>query len=113
MNKSGVPNLFDPKQHRRIDALSLMTLLYHVHRGAALSTVGFEDSTQTIQKLTFNLNQRLIVRISDLESALWSANLMQEQGKWWHPTGRSFDEFLRDALPGARFDKDYNFIKET
>lgn len=102
----------------RLSMLDLATLLYHVHRGAQLETVGFEDCERTLQQLTEELapKKRLVSR-GALESALWSANLMDEAGSFWSPIGESFDRFvrrlLREATPDERleFERFYNQIR--
>ncbi len=97
---------------RAISTLHLAILLDNLHRGAVSPNVGFEDAGQTLQQLTHKLDRHFNVYLSDLESALWSCNLMNENGAFWHPLDRTFDEFLRDVLPGEKFDKNYNFVKE-
>lgn len=77
-----------------------------------MDEVGFEDANQTIEALCAKLNMKVTVRESDVESALWSCNLLSEKRRFWHPKGLTFDEFLSKLLPGASFDKMYNVIKE-
>lgn len=46
-----------------------------------------------------------------LETGLYYCNLLDEDGKFWHPQNKSFDRFLEDILPDdLAFDKTYNFI---
>jgi hypothetical protein len=100
--------------------LDAMTLLYNVYRGNASSEVGYEDCNQPLKTLVANFSKRRVdVKQDDLESALWSGNLLDEQalltGGFWSPTGESFDEFVRRLLkssghPDASFNKDYNQI---
>ena len=95
-----------------VSLLSLAILLYHVHRGAQHDQVGFEDAQETLDTLTRKLSRRVPVDPAVLESALWSANLMDEQGQWWHPRGLTFEQFVKGMLPGMKFDRTYNTLKK-
>lgn len=88
-----------------------MVLLYNVHRGATINKVGFEDANNTLTSITKSMNAELTVSIADLESALWSCNLMNEQEEFWHPKEETFDQFVRSLLKGRKFDKKYNTIE--
>lgn len=103
----------------RISLLDMATLLYHVHRGAQHSEVGFEDCERTLRELTEELApKRTVVELSALESALWSANLMDEVGEFWSPSGERFEKFVSRILQYAsederlEFNRIYNFIRE-
>lgn len=89
---------------------NLMILLYHVHKGAKTKDVGFEDANHSIRSLTKVLNHEVVVKKSEVESALWSCNLMAEQDLFWHPMGYDFDYFAKVALKGKEFNKKYNWI---
>lgn len=100
-------------QWRKVTLLQLAILLFHVHRGATDDQVGFEDAQETLDTLTRKLNRPVHSNPVLLESALWSANLLDEQGKWWHPHGLTFDEFVVQLLGRkVKFDKIYNLIEE-
>lgn len=107
-------NAFRPgylsQERRYVKMLHLTALLYNIYQGALDGEVGFEDAHRTLEGLTAPLNKSTQVLTSVLESALWSCNLMNEQGKWWHPTGITFDEFLKEVLEKDSFDKMYNLI---
>lgn len=54
-----------------------------------------------------------------LESALYCCNMNQENQtkvpglKFWHPSGRTFDQFVKELLPTTKaFNKYYHFIYE-
>lgn len=96
---------------RSVSLFNLAILLYHVHRGAEEESVGFEDAQETLDTLTRKLSKTVFVEPAVLESALWSANLMEEAGEWWHPRGLTFDEWVREVLPGVKFNRIYNVIE--
>jgi hypothetical protein len=115
MTADGAPKV--PKQYR-LSILDVATLLFHVHRGAQHPEVGFEDAERTIERLTRELfNKRVIVGRDQLQSALWSCNLLDEQKEFWSPHGEQFDKFVHRLLTTNMplqpiyFDKTYNLIK--
>lgn len=101
-----------------LSLLDIAVLLYHLHRGAQLpDLVGYESADQTLRNLTFNLDKRRIMvdRVA-LESALWSANLMDENALFWSPRDENFNEFVKKLLSkyqgseSLKFDRKYNQI---
>lgn len=98
---------------RAVTVLDLVTLLGNVYRGAAMADVGFEDAEQTLQAITAKLNMKIRVPQSDIESALWACNLLDEKKKFWHPQGALFEQFIRKLVgPDHTFDRTYNLILE-
>lgn len=101
----------DYKADRTVSVLDLVCLMGNLRRGAGADELGFEDAAQTLDQITAKLNMMISINIDDLQSALWSCNLLNERGKFWHPKDRTFDEFLKMILgPGEAFDKFYNLI---
>lgn len=48
-----------------------------------------------------------------LERVLYCLNMNEEDNKFWHPLGKSFDKYLITATPrGYFFDKYYNLIEK-
>lgn len=48
-----------------------------------------------------------------LESLLYNANLMDEEKLFWHPYGKSFEQFVNEILgKGEAFNRYYNYIYE-
>lgn len=46
-----------------------------------------------------------------LESCLYNANLLDESNKFWHPNGKSFEQFVSEILgPNEAFNRYYNYI---
>lgn len=73
--------------------------------------MGFEDTKETLLSFTMRLNKYIKIHTDDLEVALWSCNLLNEKGKFRHPHKLTFDDFLKRALRGDSFNKEYNFIE--
>jgi hypothetical protein len=99
-------------QWRQVKLRDLTVLIYNVWKGAEDRRVGFEDARETVDSIVAKLNKTFLTDPSLLESGLWSCNLLNEQGEFWHPQGRTFDEFVREILaPGERFHRAYNVIE--
>ncbi len=86
-------------------------LLQNVLAGAKCDAVGFEDANRTLESLRRELDRKWSYAPALLESALWSCNLLNERGEFYHPDGKSFADFLKDVLPGEQFDLTYNVIE--
>lgn len=97
-------------EYKTIKMLDLAILLYHVHKGAQDQEIGFEDAQESLDSLTAKLNKSIDVPRVALESALWSVNLMDEQGKYWHPLGLSFDEYAKRLV--GNYNRFYCTIEE-
>lgn len=105
-----VPDL--KKEWRKVKLLDSAILLYHVHRGAQHPKVGFEDTNRSLDQLTHALGKPAWIEKPVVESALWSANLLDEQNQFWHPKGLNFTQFVQTLLgPGEAFDLFYNTIQ--
>jgi hypothetical protein len=99
-------------QWRSVKLIDLAVLLYNVAKGAEDSEVGFEDAQRTIEELFLRLNKKIMVAPDLLESALWSSNLLNEQGKWTHPAGMTFDEWVKGIVGPDTFNKTYSLIEK-
>lgn len=108
MRKSN--NSKDPRL-RWITVLDLVVLLDNVFRAAKELDIGFEDPRETLEMFVSRMNKPIRVYTEDLESSLWSCNLLNEKLKFRHPKGIDFDEFLKRVLRGDTFNKDYNYIE--
>lgn len=101
-------------QWRPIRLLDVAVLLWHIHRGAQDDAIGFEDAGQTVETITNRLNKQIMIDPALLESGLWSCNLADEQGKFWHPRAWTFDQYVARLLgPGERFNRFYNLIEKV
>jgi hypothetical protein len=96
-----------------ISTLDAAILLYHLTRGAQIKEIGFEDIDHTMEELQDRLSGEILVPVAAVESCLWSANLMNEVGAYWHPTNKSFDEFVANLVgPNKKFHRIYNLITD-
>lgn len=100
---------------KKVRIVDLLVILDNIHRGAAMpKRVGFVDANQSIEELTRSLNRRVWVKVSDIESGLWSCNLLDEIKHFRDPVfKRTFQWFLKDILgPGETFNKFFNVIED-
>jgi hypothetical protein len=93
-----------------VSLVDIVALLDNIYRGAQHAEVGFEDASRTLDAITHELNKKVFIDPSVVESALWSCNLMDEQGKFWHPRGLSFEQFLKKLVPFRAFCRKYNIL---
>jgi hypothetical protein len=110
MAKQFVPHQNYTSKRIEIPVLDLTTLLYNIYEGSKEKNIGWEDAALTLNDITRNLTYTCHVQPDDVESALWSCNLRDENKKFWDIKGRTFDEYLKSVVPGYKFNKDYNFI---
>jgi hypothetical protein len=93
----------------RLSDEQLAVLLSHMARGAPHPLVGFSHTHKTIDEVVKDLSRSRIVNLEDVECALWSCNLLDEQGEFMHPYGQTFDQFVLNITPtGKVFDKFFN-----
>jgi hypothetical protein len=98
------------RKHKALRRQDRLWLVECVKRAAGEELIGFEDAVETMDRLINKLLTQLFIDPSVLESALWSANLLHEQGKYNHPEGEAFETFARRAVAPDRFDFYYNCI---
>jgi hypothetical protein len=99
-----------PKR-KPLKLFELAIIMMNVHLGAKDPEVGFEDADRTLEQLILSLNRIVPVDIALLESGLWSCNLLNERQRFWHPEGKSFDEFLSQLMGSDKFNKYYNLVE--
>lgn len=100
------------RQWRSVRIMELAVLLFSVNRAANDPDVGFEDAAQTADGITRRLNLWRLIDPDIIESALCAANMLNEQGKFIHPSGLTFEQFVDKVLRGrGRFDTFYNLIE--
>lgn len=90
----------------------LAIILYHVKLGASDRNIGFEDTENSLNGITRALNRIIPIKKNYIESALWSANLLDEKNKFNHPEKIGFKEFLQPILRrnDCTFNSKYHFI---
>lgn len=96
---------------RWIHILDLVIILDNVWQASKDRDIGFEDPREMLHNFLFRMNKQTRLYTEDIESGLWSCNLLNEKGKFRHPRGWTFDQFLIRLLRGDTFNKQYNYIE--
>lgn len=92
----------------KITLLDAAVLVKTVVAEANNPNVGFEDADRTLKQLRAELNLEVNLDQAAVASAVWSAMMAEEQGRFSHPDGLSFAGFISKITPhGMRFNKDY------
>lgn len=97
---------------RPISALDVTALLSNVIQASRQQDVGIEDANRTAAELLKELNVKLRLSESAIESALWACNLLNEKGLFTHPNGGTFDDMAKRIAGPDKFDKSYNYFVE-
>lgn len=95
----------------KVKIMDLVVLMGNLWKGAKDAQIGFEDADQTLNELSSKLDHEVWIKLTDLESALWSCNTLNEAEKFWHPRNEKFDSFLSKLLNRRKFNKIYNLIE--
>lgn len=119
-------------QKRSISLLQAAILLQNLGLAQQDKLIGLEDADNTYNDVVdaFINGKAITIDQDILESALWACNMLdeskvkrkcdkcghtkEEETKFFHPAGHSFDTFLRRLLrQGESFDKNLNFIRSN
>jgi hypothetical protein len=87
-------------------------LIRDVKAGLESTQVGFEDAEKTFAQQISALQASLRLPIGVLESALWSSNLLNEIGEWYHPRDPeiTFGQWTESMVAPLQFDTFWNTI---
>jgi hypothetical protein len=91
--------------------LDMAVLLYSVHLAARDELIGHTDARESLHSLSMKLGSQIFLEPNVLESALYSANLLDEQGKFVHPAGLTFEQMVTKILKGRKFDRRFSMIE--
>jgi hypothetical protein len=96
-----------------ISVIDLVALIDSVSKGAAMAEIGFEDADRTLEQLYTALNKPVKIDKELIESALWSANLLNQAGLFRHPLNMSFPNMVSRIVPeGLTYDSFFNLISK-
>lgn len=101
-------------KRRTMSALDAAVLLLNLLKAADDPQIGYEDNGRSFEAMLREWKRRkfqLDVRL--LESALWSCNLLHEQGKFVHPEGLQFPKWVGDLVAPDTFNFTHNYIEGT
>lgn len=99
------------RQYMEVRLYDLTALLAAVQRARITPDVGHLDADRTYEELVRNLNRTVAIDKRVVVSALAAANFLDEKSLFFHPSGKSFDDTVRDVLNGLGvYDKTYNLV---
>lgn len=103
-------NARQPDTRISIKTMDLAVLLWHLHAAAKDAEIGMNDAEETLEMVVGRLKTRQPHKIQTrgVEGALYCCNLMDEVGKFWHPEGKPFDQFLKEIVLFSRSNQYYN-----
>lgn len=95
----------------RTTSLNAAILLTNTYMAAKDPNIGWEDARQHLNMFTKEMRFGVTLLQGNIERALWACNMLEEQGKFWHPRDLTFHSFL-DIMLDRRwnFDKTYNLL---
>lgn len=96
-------------RNRKVALADLAVLINAVGQAARDEEVGFVDADRTLEQLLRALSPFVWVEESSLESALYYANMLSEQGRFVDFRGNTFDELVNRI---GRFNKTHNYFTE-
>jgi len=92
----------------------LAALVECLAKGKANNAVGFEDAVRTYNQVLNILNVKVAVDQEVVESALWSANLLNDIGMFTHPLSVDFNQMIQRITPeGFKFDSEFNLMEKV
>ena len=97
---------------RRVTATEAMVLLYNLYH--CDKVLGLGDVYNTLDDLARHISFQLYIRKDVMDSLLWSANMLDEAGKFWHPRNRDFKSFVKqiEKRNEAKFNPAYSWLKD-
>lgn len=104
-------NVPKTRERRWVRTFDFLVIVNNVLEGMKDKEIGCENPDEMPDRFLKRLNKFLRIYTDDLESALWSCNLLDEKGKFKHPDGVKFEPFIESALLGDRFNRAYNYIE--
>lgn len=97
---------------RPVRLRDIVTLLASIKAASENADIGFSDALQTEDQVYNQLNKTVLVDPNVIESALWCCNMLNELELFEDYRGRTFDQFVVDALNGhGTFDKTYSTVE--
>lgn len=108
----GIPKDYLKKDKwRQVRLFDLALLLHALHRAAEDEGVGHHDTHETVESIERKCNKEVFIEPRILEACLYAASMLNEQGKWWHPRGWTFEEWVKRVLGADTWNSVYNVIE--
>ena len=93
--------------------LDVYALMDNVTRGRDHKDVGHQDVDHTYESLRSHLNSYIYLPTDVVQSALWSASMLNEAGEYKHPEDLSYQGLAQKICPpGLTYDEFFHVFKE-
>lgn len=94
----------------------MAVLLFHIYEAAKSPDLALVDADHSVEGLTKHMRRKPAnIPISRVESALYFCNLLDEEGRFWHPQDKTFKEFMAELESSwwhaYQFDSFNNILK--
>ena len=87
-------------------------LLWNLLESARDPEIGYNDAHTTLRYMRYKFRWSVMLRRGIIENCLYACNMMAEKGKFVHPDGRTFEEFLTDIFRRHwKFNTKYNLLE--
>lgn len=97
---------------RQVRLFDLALLLHSLYVAEQDELVGHHDTHETVDMMARRLNREIWVEPRQLEACLYAASMLNEQGKWAHPRGLGFAEWVAKVLGKDTWNAVYNVIEK-
>ena len=94
-----------------IGLLDVAVLLHHVYLASSDPKIGYNDANESIFDLQRKVKGTLTLGIETVEKLLYYGNILDEDSKFWHHRGYSFDEFVESLDLDYKYDRRYSYFK--
>ena len=97
-----------------ISSLQLVVLLHNFLAALNDPEIGMEDCENLPSLLLASMRKPLPINSNHLESILWACTMLEEKGKFWHPLGDNYKNYIKslEERLQAKFNKKYNYFEE-
>ncbi len=108
--KARIEDLKKTYDYIEVPNFDLVVLLLHYiwHQGKH----GNMDAVRSYKEIKRRYNRKRWLRLNDVEALLYCANILSEEGEFWHPDGISFEEWVKQSLGRADLDRVYSYFKK-
>lgn len=115
MPKAPIPRRYLSKangQWRPVRLHNLASLIFAALQAAEDPEIGWADTHESIDSAMNRLSNYQLCDPRLIEALLWSANMLNEKGKFKDVKGRSFEDLTSEILNGkGKFDPVYGTIE--
>lgn len=110
-SKTTVAKLQKVYDYIKVTRFDLAILIYNYLRHH--EKYGNMDAVRSYDAVKKRLRKKDWYELPAVEALLYCANMLNEDGEFWHPEKITFDDWVKRAFGRTDFDKIYNYFKEA